>query len=95
MSTKPSAMERLQRGSPAQQVSTPTSVVVGNETVRVKPVRITVDLDPADYDTLRDFGHEHRLRHADVVRAAVHLLRIEPEVGELILVAHRERSATQ
>lgn len=95
MNAKPSALSRLERGSPAQQAATPASVVVGNETVRVKPVRITVDLEPSDYDTLRDFGHEHRMRHADVVRAAVELLRNDPTMGERLLAAHRSKSATQ
>jgi hypothetical protein len=29
--------------------------------VRVKPVRVTVDLDPTDYDDLREFAHVARM----------------------------------
>jgi hypothetical protein len=40
----------------------------------VKPVRVTVDLEPADYDTLREFAHAHRLSHSMVLRRLVGLL---------------------
>ena len=69
MSTKPTAAERLRRGGPAVQ---PARTVSGG--VRVKPVRITVDLDPVDYDSLRDFAHVQRMTHTDVMRALVRLL---------------------
>lgn len=41
---------------------------------RQKPVRVTVDLDPADYDALRDFAHETRMTHTGVLRSLVRLL---------------------
>lgn len=66
---KPSAADRLRRGGPAVQEA---RAVSGG--VRVKPVRITVDLDPTDYDTLRDFAHFERMTHTDVMRSLVRLL---------------------
>lgn len=66
---KPSAADRLRRGGPAVQEA---RAVSGG--VRVKPVRITVDLDPTDYDTLRDFAHVERMTHTDVMRSLVRLL---------------------
>jgi len=42
--------------------------------VRVKPVRVTVDLTPSDYEALREFAHDARMSHADVLRALVSLL---------------------
>ena len=47
---------------------------------RAKRVRVTVDLEPLDYDVLRDFAHFARMSHADVMRALVRLLEV-PEVG--------------
>jgi len=40
----------------------------------VKPVRVTVDLTPSDYEALREFAHDARMSHADVLRALVSLL---------------------
>jgi hypothetical protein len=68
---KPTAVDRLRRGGPVEQPSTGRTV---SGAVRVKPVRVTVDLEPTDYDALRDFAHEARMTHADVLRALVHLL---------------------
>lgn len=39
-----------------------------------KQVRVTVDLAPDDYDTLRDWAHTERMSHSDVLRALVRLL---------------------
>lgn len=69
MSTKPTAADRLRRGGPAVQEA---RAVSGG--VRVKPVRVTVDLDPTDYDDLREFAHRARMTHTDVLRALVKLL---------------------
>ena len=66
---KPSAADRLRRGGPAVQEA---RAVSGG--VRVKPVRVTVDLDPSDYDDLREFAHQSRMTHTDVLRALVKLL---------------------
>ena len=63
---KPSAADRLRRGGPAVQEP--------HAGVRVKPVRVTVDLDPMDYDDLREFAHRARMTHTDVLRALVKLL---------------------
>jgi len=71
---KPTAAERIRRGSPIEQPAKGRSVSGG---VRVKPVRVTVDLEPSDYDALRDFAHEARMSHADVLRALVALLQEE------------------
>jgi hypothetical protein len=45
---------------------------------RTRPVRVTVDLDLTDYDTLRDFAHDSRMTHTDVLRALIRMLKIEP-----------------
>lgn len=41
----------------------------------VKPVRVTVDLVPLDYEALRNFAHDARMSHADVIRALIRLLQ--------------------
>jgi hypothetical protein len=66
---KPTAADRLRRGGPAVQEA---RAVSGG--VRVKPVRVTVDLDPTDYEDLREFAHRERMTHTDVLRALVKLL---------------------
>lgn len=68
---KPTAADRLRRGGPIEQPHGGRSVSGG---VRVKPVRVTVDLDTGDYDALRDFAHSERMTHTDVIRALVRLL---------------------
>jgi len=68
---KPTAAERIRRGSPIEQPAKGRSISGG---VRVKPVRVTVDLEPSSYDALRDFAHAARMSHADVLRALVNLL---------------------
>lgn len=45
---------------------------------RSKPVRVTVDLDPEDYDALREFAFSARMTHADVLRSLVRLLASQP-----------------
>jgi len=55
--------------------------------VRVKPVRVTVDLDPGAYDALRDWAHDARMTHADVLRQLVHLLTTDARVSALIAAA--------
>jgi hypothetical protein len=78
---KQSAAERIRRGSPTSQPATGRAVS-GN--VRIKPVRISVDLDPLAYDGLRDWAHEARMTHSDVLRALVELLIEDPAVAEKI-----------
>jgi hypothetical protein len=68
---KPTAADRLRRGGPIEQPHAGRSVSGG---VRVKPVRVTVDLTPADYEVLRDFAHDARMSHADVLRVLIRLL---------------------
>lgn len=80
---KPTAAERIRRGSPVVQPARAIS-----PGVRVKPVRVTVDLDPAAYDALRDWAHHARMSHADVLRNLVGLL---DDPG----VASKVRSAVQ
>lgn len=74
----PNAAERTRRGPPTEQ---PHAGPPLSGPVRVKPVRVTVDLGPNDYDTLRDFAHRERMTHTDVIRALVRLLD-QPSVGE-------------
>jgi hypothetical protein len=78
---KPSAADRLRRGGPTVQE---TRSVSGG--VRVKPVRVTVDLDPKDYDDLREFAHRERMTHTDVLRTLVQLLAMDD-------VAHQVRKS--
>jgi len=77
---KPTAAERIRRGSPIEQPAKGRSISGG---VRVKPVRVTVDLEPTSYDALRDFAHDARMSHADVLRALVGLLQ-DPEVDQQV-----------
>lgn len=65
------AAERIRRGSPVAQPAAGRTV---RGEVRVKPFRVSVDLDPAAYDALRDWAHTARMSHADVLRALVGLL---------------------
>lgn len=69
--SKPSAADRLRRGGPIEQPSEGRSVSGG---VRVKPFRVTVDLDPSAYEELREFAHRARMSHSDVFRALVSCL---------------------
>jgi hypothetical protein len=69
--TKPSAADRLRRGGPVEQPANGRSVSGG---VRVKPYKLTVSLDPPDYDLLRDFAHNNRMTHNGVLRSLVRLL---------------------
>ena len=55
----------------------------------MKPVRITVDLDPTDYDTLRDFAHVERMTHTDVMRALVRLLGDDTVVKQVRSSVHQ------
>lgn len=55
----------------------------GGRDTPVRPIRVTVDLDPGDYDTLRDFAHAERMTHADVLRALIGLLG-EPRVAQQV-----------
>jgi hypothetical protein len=68
---KQSAAERIRRGSPVAQPAAGRAI---RGEVRVKPVRVSVDLDPVAYDALRDWAHDARMTHADVLRALVGLL---------------------
>ena len=82
MSTnKPTASERLRRGSPVTQPS--AAAQAGAGPVRVKPYRLTVDLEPADYEHLRDWAHQARMSHSDVLRALVKLLD-DPSVAQQV-----------
>ncbi len=65
----------------------PSSRLPAPKEVRVKPVRVTVDLDPDAYDALRDWAHEARMTHADVMRQLVHLLTTDARVLSLIAAA--------
>jgi len=51
---------------------------VRSSEARSKPVRVTVDLEPDDYDTLREFAFGARMTHTDVLRSLVRLLASPP-----------------
>lgn len=69
---KPTAADGPRRAGSIEQPHAERGVGGG---VRVKPVRVTVDLVPHDYEALRDFAHEARMSHADVIRALIRLLQ--------------------
>lgn len=75
---KATAGERIRRGSPVVQ---PVRAVSGD--VRLKPVRVTVDLDPGAYDALRDWAYQARMSHADVLRNLLALLD-DPRIAERV-----------
>lgn len=76
--SKPTAASRLQRSSPSEQPPASPS-----DEVRVKPVRLTVDLDPADHEAVREFAFKHRMSHSDVVRSLISLLSV-PDVAKRV-----------
>lgn len=78
MSDSPSAADRLRRTSPVEQPAAAPA-----QQVRVKPVRITVDLEPSRYDTVREFAFRNRMSHSDVVRNLIDLLE-DPEIAAKI-----------
>ena len=83
MSTnKPSAGDRLRRGSPVTQPSAASQVAAGP--ARVKPYRLTVDLAPADYEKLRDWAHQAHMSHSDVFRTLARLLVDDPSVAQQV-----------
>ena len=49
-----------------------------------KPVRVTVDLHPDDYEALRDWAHLARMSHSDVFRALLRLLIADERVAEAV-----------
>ena len=51
---------------------------------RVKPVRVTVDLTPGDYDCLRDFAHAARMSHAAVIRSLIRVLSSDDDVAQRV-----------
>ena len=53
----------------------------------MKPVRVTVDLDPSEYDAFRDWAHDARMTHAAVLRQLVHLLNTDARVSVLVEAA--------
>ena len=75
---KPTAKDRLRRGSPLEQPAGPRTVT-GD--VRVKPVRISTDLTPSDYRFLKDFAHTHDLGHSEVFRRLLAQLATDPDLA--------------
>lgn len=51
---------------------------------RKRTVRVTVDLEPHDYDMLRDWAHRERMSHSDVLRALVRLLAADDSVASAV-----------
>lgn len=49
-----------------------------------KPVRVTVDLAPDDYDSLRDWAHLARMSHSDVLRTLLRLLVTDERVAKAV-----------
>lgn len=84
--SKPTAVDRIRRGSPAEQARAPRTVT-GD--VRVKPVRVTVDFTPRQYEFLRDFAHDHRLGHSQLIRVLVDELARDPKLAKRIFAGPR------
>ena len=59
-----------------------------------RPVRVTVDLAPADYDSLRDWAHFARMSHADVLRALVRLLVTDDSVDQQVRASATPRRSS-
>ena len=86
------ADERKQRlRSAAQRRSTDDASPSGSTAVRSKPVRITIDLSPAQYQQLKtwtlhaaaDIGAN--VSTADVIRTLASYLEQDPEIAERVL----------
>lgn len=52
--------------------------------VRAKPVRVTVDLKPDDYDALREWAHTARMSHSDVLRALLRRLTSDESLAAAV-----------
>lgn len=61
-----------------------------SQEARSKPVRVTVDLKPTDYDLLRDFAHFARMSHADVLRSLIQLLTSDEYVAQHVRSSARK-----
>lgn len=87
--TKPTPADRIRRGSPVTQ----TTGRAVRDAVRVKPVRVTVDLDPGPYDALVDWAvaagrtKGRRVTHAEVLRQLVTLLVNDATVASQVHLA--------
>jgi type II secretory pathway component PulM len=89
MTPKPTPADRIRRGSPVAQ----TAGRAVRDAVRVKPVRITVDLDPGPYEALVDWTvaagrtKGRRVTHAEVMRQLVTLLTTDTTTAEQVITA--------
>ena len=79
---KPTAGDRLHRGSPVTQPSVAAQAASGP--ARVKPYRLTVDLAPVDYNKLRDWAHYAHMSHSDVLRALIRILVNDDSVAQQV-----------
>ena len=50
--------------------------------VRMKPYKLTVNLDPDTHDRFRDWAHTNRLSHQAVLDALVRTIVANPEMAE-------------
>lgn len=57
---------------------------LGGRLERSKPVRVTVDLVPNDYDALREFAYLARMSHADVLRSLIRVLISDENVAQRV-----------
>ena len=57
---------------------------LGGRLERSKPVRVTVDLVPDDYDALREFAYLARMSHADVLRSLIRVLMSDEKVAQRV-----------
>ena len=57
---------------------------LGGRLERSKPVRVTVDLAPSDYDALREFAYLARMSHAAVLRSLIRVLISDEDVAQRV-----------
>lgn len=60
------------------------SVSTRNESEKGKAVRVTVDLEPAVYEGLREWAYQSRMSHSDVLRSLIQLLLDDRKVSQQV-----------
>ncbi len=58
----------------APATMSPKSTYPKEAATRSKPVRVTVDLEPTDYEALREWAYTEKTSHSAVLRALIQLL---------------------
>lgn len=74
----------LRAGSPPKQDGSTGQGATSPRSVRTKPVRITVDLDPTLHRFLKTYSLDADAKGATVVRALLEELRDDPKLSERV-----------